>query len=129
MTLDIATEEYIKKHFFIKDGKLYRLAYGTQEIKFNNTSFQLVINTKKYSKRKIFEYLQTGKWKDEQINNNSGYTGVCYSKFHKKWIVRITRNRYVIFFKTTYKTKEEAIEAYNKALDEYNNKQEKEGEQ
>lgn len=128
MTLDAATAEYIKKHYRVEDGKLYKMHYVLQEIKLNNTSLYLEINTTKHLKRKIFEYLQTGKWRDEQINNTSGYAGVSYSSFHKKWVVRITRNKRVIFNRTIYKTKEEAIEAYNKALDEYNSKQTKGGE-
>lgn len=120
MTLDPATEEYIKKHFYIEDGKLFRVI--NHEI--NPVSRpQVSINQKFFSARKIFEYLRTGKWLDNlaPINSKSDHIGVYYYS-HKGWEASIRRKKEVILRKY-YKTKEEAIEARNKVLDEYNNKQ------
>lgn len=122
MTLDAATREYIKKHFRIEDGKLYRI----KKHSLNNPS-TFNINGKFILKRKVFKYLETGKWDDEPLNNTSGSIGISYCSCSrgKKWLARLTRNNHIILNKY-YNTKEEAIEAYNKALDEYNSKQMKE---
>lgn len=119
MPLDKATEEYIKKHFFIKDGKLYKI--DIKEVVFDNNSPQFRINGKNLLKTKILEYLQTGKCFDRRMhkNNVSGNRGVSYHRRDKKWLAFLRRNGCNIL-SNSYKTKEEAIEAYNKALEEYN---------
>jgi hypothetical protein len=118
MTLDPVIEEYIRKHFYIEDEKLFRVINHV----INPVSrCQVSINQKFFATRKIFEYLRTGKWLDNltPINNKSGHKGVCY-KSNKGWEASLRRKN--VCLRKYCKTKEEAIEARNKIFDEYNNK-------
>lgn len=117
MTLDKATEEYIKKHYLLQDGKLYKI----REINFRQRN--VYVNRKPFLKRQVIEYLQTGEYFERKLhkNNNTDHRGISYLIKAKRWVARLFRDGSKIL-NSRYKTKEEAIQAYNKALDEYNSK-------
>lgn len=57
--------------------------------------------------------------KRKMTNNNSGYTGISWNKFAKKWLARISINKKETYL-GYYETKKEALEVRNNYIKEHN---------
>jgi hypothetical protein len=125
----------IKKRFKLIDGKLCQLITNTDYYRIVNLDkIRTTIYTVTVTYRKIIEYLQTDIWPDLPVRhekNKTGVTGVVYIRKTSAtgneliyWEANLTRNKKCIYRKL-FKTKEEAIEARIKALDDYNKNLEK----